>query len=135
MVQPYTILNTSGPFREPRELVFSYDYSFQRPTWPSPYAIRVKVSIPDELDPMKSKLLGTVQGTPGQQLVVANLLSRRIADQKVVIANAEGLLGERQDVMVPPFTNTLAHLGVKLDAWFTENRDQLREEVRQRAKL
>jgi hypothetical protein len=50
MTHPFTTLNVSGPYREPRELVFSYDYSVQRPNWPTPNGVRVKVSIPDELD-------------------------------------------------------------------------------------
>ncbi len=135
MADPYTILNTSGPFREPREPVFSYDYSFQRPTWPMPQAVRVKISIPDELDVLKARLLGTVQGTPGQQLVVSNLLSRRLADQKLVIANEEGLMAQRQDVMIPPFKDAYAHLASKVETWFAAVQSELREEIRQRAKL
>lgn len=135
MADPYTILNTSGPFREPREPVFSYDYSFQRPTWPMPQAVRVKISIPDELDVLKARLLGTVQGTPGQQLVVSNLLSRRLADQKLVIANEEGLMAQRQDVMIPPFKDAHAHLASKVETWFAAVQSELREEIRQRAKL
>ncbi len=135
MAEPFTILNTSGPFREPRELVFSYDYSFQRPTWPMPQAVRVKISIPDELETVKAKLLGAAQGTPGQQLVVANLLSRRIADQKLAVANEAGMMAERQNVMIPPFTESYSHLAEKMDDWFASAQGQLREEIRQRAKL
>ncbi|GKS57625.1 hypothetical protein YTPLAS18_11520 [Nitrospira sp.] len=135
MADKYTILNASGPFREPRELTFSYDYSFQRPTWPSPFAIRIKVSIPEELDPLRSTLLGNVQGTPGQQLVVTNLLSRRIADQKLVLANEAGLLNERQDVMISSFAGSLAPLAKKLEEWFSTAHEELREEIRLRAKL
>ncbi|MFO0774215.1 MAG: hypothetical protein U0172_06095 [Nitrospiraceae bacterium] len=135
MAQPYTILNTSGPFREPRELVFSYDYSFQRPTWPMPQAARVKISIPDELDPLKAKLLAGVTGSPGQQMVVGNLLSRWIADQKFVMANDEGMMTKRENVMIPPFTEELSHLGQQLLTRFEEQFAALREEVRVRAKL
>ena len=135
MSDPYKILTTSGPFREPREPVFSFDYSFQRPTWPSPFAVRIKVSIADEIEPLKLKLLGPHQGTPGQQLVVMNLLSRRIADQKLVLANEAGLLNERQDVMLPPFQEGLAGLAVKMDDWFRTVQDQLRQEIRERTKL
>ncbi len=137
MAEPFTILSTSGPYREPRELVFSYDYSFQRPTWPFPHAVRVKVSIPAELDVMRQKLLGSVQGTPGQQLVVSNLLSRRIADQKLAIANEQGLMAERADVVIPPFAETLSPspLASRLEQWFADAQTSLREEIRQRAKL
>ena len=55
-----TIIDVSGPFREPREPVFSYDYSIQRSNWPMPHAVRVKVGIPEELDVLRSKLLGPV---------------------------------------------------------------------------
>ena len=75
-----TILDVSGPFREPREQVFSYDYSIQRSTWATPHAVRVKVSIPDELEPFKRRLLGAVAGSPGQQLLISNILSKTIAD-------------------------------------------------------
>ena len=34
-----TIIDVSGPFREPREPIFSYDYSVQRPTWATPGGI------------------------------------------------------------------------------------------------
>ena len=29
----YTVLNVMGPYREPREPAFSFDYSVQRPHW------------------------------------------------------------------------------------------------------
>ncbi len=135
MAEPYTVLNTSGPFREPRELVFSYDYSFQRPMWPMPQAARVKISIPDELEPLKAKLLAGTQGTPGQQMVVANLLSRHVADQKLVLANEAGLMAKRENVIIPPFVGELGHLGEKIAVWFDEKQAALREEVRVRAKL
>lgn len=135
MAESYTVLNTSGPFREPRELVFSYDYSFQRPMWPLPQAVRVKISIPDELEPLKAKLLAGVQGTPGQQMVVANLLSRHLADQKLILANEAGLMSQRENVIIPPFTGELSHLGEKIALWFGEKQAELREEVRVRAKF
>lgn len=93
MAEPFSILNVSGPFREPREPAFSYDYSIQRPTWPTPHAVRVKIGIPNELDPIKQRLLGAVQGTAGQQVVLNTTLTRRIADFKLRLANEEGLLG------------------------------------------
>lgn len=127
-----TISEVSGPFREPREPVFSYDYSIQRPTWATPHGLRVKVSIPDELDVLKHKLLGAVTGTAGQQLMINKILSRTIADWKVAIADAEGMLSERRDVMVHPFTGPLAHLFAKLDARFEQDRVAVREEIKTR---
>lgn len=127
-----TISDVSGPFREPREPVFSYDYSIQRPTWATPHGLRVKVSIPDELDVLKAQLLGAVTGTPGQQLMISKILSRRIADWKLRIADAEGMLSERRDVMVGPFTGPLAHLYQKLQTMFEQDQSTVREEIRQR---
>lgn len=127
-----TISDVSGPFREPREPVFSYDYSIQRPTWATPHGLRVKVSISDELDVLKAQLLGAVTGTPGQQLMISKYLSRTIADWKLRIADAEGMLSERRDVMLGPFTGPLAHLYPKLQAMFEQERSAVREEIRRR---
>ena len=77
------ILGVAGPFREPREPAFSYDYSIQRPQWPMPHAVRVKVAIAEELDVLRGKILGPVTGSPGQQLLVSQLLTRKIADEKL----------------------------------------------------
>ncbi len=130
MANPFTILNVNGPYREPREPVFSYDYSVQRPTWPTPHAVRVKVSIADELDYFKNKILGVSGGSPGQQLRLNQLLSRRIADRKIQIANEEGMFMERFDVMLPPFTGPSAHLFVPLETWMKETEASLRQEIR-----
>ena len=91
MTAPFSILNVSGPFREPREPVLSYDYAVQRPHWPTPNGVRVKVSIPDELDYLKTTVLGISGGSPGQQMIVTQMLSRRIADHKLQMANEEGM--------------------------------------------
>jgi hypothetical protein len=130
-----TISDVSGPFREPREPIFSYDYSIQRPTWATPHGLRVKVSIPDELDVVREQVLGTVAGSPGQQLVIAKVLSRTIADWKVRIAEAEGMLAERRDVMVGPFTGPLAHLFPKLQSLLAQEQTTVREEIRKRVGL
>jgi hypothetical protein len=127
-----SISDVSGPFREPREPVFSYDYSIQRPTWATPHGLRVKVSIADELDVLKARLLGSVTGTPGQQLIISRILTRTIADWKLRIADHEGMLTERRDVMVGPFTGPLAHLFPKLEALFEQEQGAVREEIRQR---
>ena len=130
-----TVSDVSGPFREPREPVFSYDYSIQRPTWATPHGLRVKVSIPDELDVVKVQLLGPVSGTAGQQLIISKLLSRAIADWKMQIAEQEGMLAERRDVMLGPFTGPLAHLFAKLQARFNQEQATLRAEIKQRTGL
>ncbi len=130
-----TISDVSGPFREPREPIFSYDYSVQRATWATPHGIRVKVSIPDELEVLRERLLGPVAGSAGQQLVIGKVLSRTIADWKVQIAEAEGMLVERRDVMLAPFVGPLAHLFQKLEVLFDQEQATLREEIRKRVGL
>jgi hypothetical protein len=124
------ILDVTGPYREPREQVFSYDYSIQRATWPTAQAIRVKVAIPDELDVLRGKILGAIAGTPGQQLMISKCLSRHIANEKLRIAETDGMLTERRDTVVAPFTGPLVHLFPRLDAWADEQRDSLREEIK-----
>ena len=124
------ILEVTGPYREPREQVFSYDYSVQRASWPTAQAVRVKVAIPEELDVVRSKILGDVVGTPGQQLMISKCLSRHIADEKVRIAEADGMLSERRDTVIPPFTGSLSHLFARLDAWAVEQREALRAEIK-----
>jgi len=129
------IANVTGPYREPREQVFSYDYSIQRSSWPTAQAIRVKVAIPEELDVVRSKILGDVVGTPGQQLMISKCLSRRIADEKIRIAEADGMLSERRDTVVAPFTGPLAYLFPRLDAWAVEQQEALRAEIKTRVGL
>lgn len=128
-----TVVATGGPFREPREEVLSYDYAIQRSTWPTPHGVRAKVSIPDELAVFKRRLLGEVVGSPGQQLVINNVLSKKIADWKIRVAETEGLLTERRDVMLAPFVGSLAHLFPRLEEWFVLEQAAVREEIRKRA--
>ena len=130
-----TITDVSGPYREPREQVFSYDYSIRRASWPTPQAVRVKVAIPEELDVLRDKILGPVAGTPGQQLIISKCLSRHIADEKMRIAEADGMLAERRDIVVAPFTGPLAHFFPRLEAWATEQREMLRAELTTRVGL
>lgn len=127
-----TILNVTGPYREPRQPAFSYDFSFQRPQWPTAQAARMKVSIADELDYLKVKILQVTGGSPGQQLRINQLLSRHIADQKFKIVEAEGMLADRRDVMVEPFTGPHAHLFARLAAWMEQEKDALRREIKEK---
>ena len=129
------IVGVAGPFREPREPVFSYDYSIQRPHWPMPHAVRVKVAIAEELEVLRGKILGPVSGSPGQQLLVSQLLTRRIADEKLRIADEDGLLSGRADVVVAPFTGAMTHLFARLESWLEQQRDALRMEIKDRAKI
>ena len=123
------ITDVTGPYREPREQVFSYDYSIQRASWPTAQAVRVKVAIPEELDVLRSKILGAVAGTPGQQLMISKFLSRHIADEKIRIADADGMLTERRDTVVAPFTGPMAYLFPRLDAWAVAQQEALRAEI------
>lgn len=131
----FAIVDINGPFREPREQVFSYDYSIQRSTWATPHGVRVKVSIPDELEVFKQRLVGMVVGSPGQQLMMNNIVSRTIADRKMRVAEGEGMLSERRDTMLAPFIGPLAHLFPKLEALFEADQSAIREEVRRRARI
>jgi hypothetical protein len=124
------ILDVTGPYREPREQVFSYDYSVQRASWPTAQAVRVKVSIPEELDVLRSKILEAIAGTPGQQLMISKCLSRHIANEKIRITEADGMLSERRDTVIPPFTGPLVHLFPRLNAWAGEQRESLRAEIK-----
>jgi len=124
------IIGVTGPFREPREQVFSYDYSIQRASWATAQAVRVKVSIPDELDVLRGKIFGAVAGTPGQQLMISKFLSRHIADEKIRIAEADSMLSERRDTVVAPYTGPFVHLFPRLDTWATEQRETLRAEIK-----
>lgn len=129
------ILGVAGPFREPREPAFSYDYSIQRPQWPMPHAVRVKVAIAEELDVLRGKILGPVTGSPGQQLLVSQLLTRKIADEKLRIADLDGLLSGRADVVVAPFAGPLAHLFPRLESWINEHGEAVRIEIKERVKI
>jgi hypothetical protein len=135
MATPFTILNVNGPYREPREAAFSYDYSVQRAAWPTPNGVRVKVAVAEELDYLKTKVLDVPGGSPGQQLLISQLLTRHIADRKLQIANEDNMLNERLDVIVGPFTGALAHLFPKLETWMNESKAALRQEIREKVRL
>lgn len=135
MENKMTVIDVSGPFREPREPVFSYDYAIQRPNWATPHAVRVKVGVAAELDIVRSKILGAVTGTAGQQLLVSQLLSRRIADEKLRIWDAEGQLMERREVIVDQFIGPFAHFFPRLEEWIKKEKDSLRAEIKKRANL
>lgn len=130
-----TIADVSGPFREPREPAFSYDYAIQRPNWATLHGVRVKVGITEELDVLRSKILGAVSGTPGQQLLISQFLSRRIADEKLRVWDAEGNLNERREVIVEQFAGPLAHFFPRLEEWAEREKDTLRAEIKNRVNL
>jgi hypothetical protein len=135
MANPFTILNISGPFREPREQVFSWDFAVQRSTWSLPHAVRVKVAVADELDHLKSTVLELQGGSPGQQLLISQLLSKHIATHKLQIANEENMLNERLDVLIEPFTGPLSHLFARLETWMHDSKAALRQEIQEKVRL
>jgi hypothetical protein len=100
-----------------------------------PHAVRVKVAIAEELDVLRGKILGPVSGSPGQQLLVSQLLTRRIADEKLRIADQDGLLSGRADVVVPAFAGSMGHLFARLESWLEQQREALRTEIKDRAKI
>ena len=62
--------------------------------------------------------------------MISKCLSRHIADEKIRIADADGMLAERRDTVVAPFTGPLVHLFARLDAWAVEQRETLRAEIK-----
>lgn len=130
MASDLIVLNVMGPYREPREPAFSYDYSVQRPHWATPQGVRVKVSIEFELDYLKVSIMGLSGGSVGQQLRINQMLLRAIADKKLELIEADGLLAERQDVMVGPFVDNLIHLFSSLDQWMKAEQDVLRKSIK-----
>jgi len=135
MANPFTILNMSGPFREPREPVFSYDFAIQRSNWPMPHAVRVKVAVAEELDHLKTKILEMQGGSPGQQLLISQLLTKHIANRKLQIANEENMFNERLDILIEPFIGPLAHLFPRLETWMNDSKAALRQEIREKVRL
>lgn len=124
------VLNVMGPYREPREPAFSFDYSVQRPHWATPQGVRVKVSIELELDYLKHSILSIAGGSVGQQLRINQILLRAIADKKLEIVDADGLLADRRDVMVGPFVDDLMHLFGPLDQWMKAEQHALRKAIK-----
>lgn len=131
MVSDLMILNVVGPYREPKEPAFSYDYSVQRPDWATPQGVRIKVAIEGELGTLKTAVLDVQGGTVGQQLRVNQILMRAIADQKLALVDADGFLNERRDVMIGPFTDSLSHLSEPLAQWMNAEKEKLRQIIKE----
>ncbi|WP_342348149.1 hypothetical protein [uncultured Nitrospira sp.] len=129
------VLNVVGPFREPREPAFSYDYSIQRPDWGTAQGVRVKVSIELELDYLKNSILAIAGGSIGQQLRINQILSRAISDKKLEIADADGLLADRRDVMIGPFADDSISLFRLLDEWMKAEQAVLRKIIQDKTGL
>jgi hypothetical protein len=65
-----------------------------------------------------------------QQLMISKCLSGHIADEKLRIAEADGMLAEHRDIVVAPYTGPLIHLFPRLDTWAAEQRETLRAEIK-----
>ena len=128
MASDLTVLNVMGPYREPQEPAFSYDYSVQRQDWATPQGVRIKVAIEHELDYLKNTILEFSGGSVGQQIRCNQLLVKAIADQKLAIVDNDGQLAERLDVMIGPCEgDILGHLFEPLDQWMRAEKTSLRQ--------
>ena len=130
MVSDLIVLNVMGPYREPKELAFSFDFSVQRPDWATPQGVRIKVAIETELNYLKT-LLDCSGGSVGQQLRVNQILCRAIAEQKLSLVDADGMLAERRDVLVGSFVDELSHLFVSLEQWMKTEQASLRQMLKE----
>jgi len=74
-------------------------------------------------------------GSPGQQLKLTQMLSRKIADQKILIALEEGRIETASEVLVKEFTGNDAYLFPMLEAWMGEVKEQVRREIHEQVKL
>ncbi|MGB5055098.1 MAG: hypothetical protein WBO24_11955, partial [Nitrospirales bacterium] len=74
-------------------------------------------------------VLSIVGGSVGQQLRINQILSRAIADKKLEIADADGLLADRLDVMIGPFTGDSISLFAELDQWMKAEQAVLRKSI------
>ena len=126
----YTVLNVMGPYREPHEQAFSFDYSVERPHWATPQGVRVKVAINEELEYFKGTVLGINGGSVGQQLRVNQMICREIADQKLELGSQDGMFDDRRDVMIGLFEDELEHLSPLLQRWMESEKDRVREDIR-----
>jgi hypothetical protein len=138
-VQPttakYEITLSSGPFREPGQDVFSYDYFVNRKGWMIPRVMRVFVDIKAELESFQKGILGVAGGSPGQQLKLMQMLTRLIAEQKIAIVLEEGRIEKASEVLVPAFTGNDRYLFPKLEAWMIEAKERVRAEIKAKVGL
>jgi hypothetical protein len=134
-VPKYDVTLSTGPFREPGAEALSYDYFINRKGWLIPRVMRVFVDLKGELELLQRHLQGVSGGTPGQQLKVTQLLSRKIADRKVVIALEEGRIEKATEVLVKGFTENDAYLFPKLETWMKEAKESIREEIKEKVGL
>jgi len=131
----YEVSLSAGPFREPGRDILSYDFFVNRKGWMIPRVMRVFIDIKAELEPFQQRILGVSGGSPGQQLKLMQMLTRKIADQKAAIVLEEGRIEKATELLVPAFTGNDAYLFQKLEAWMVEAKDQVREEIKSKVGL
>src|SRR5260370_42232194 len=108
-IYKYDVTLRNGPFREPDAPAFSYDYFINRKGWLIPRAMRVWVDIKGELEPFQHPILGVSGGSPGQQLKLIQVLTRKLADHNAQLVLEEGRMEKTSAVLVTSFTATAAH--------------------------
>jgi hypothetical protein len=131
----YDVTLSTGPFREPEKEIISYDFFVNRKGWLFPRVLRVYVSVKDEFQYFQDTVLGVSGGSAGQQLKVMQMLTRKIAEEKAVIALEEERIEKGQEVLLGEFTGSDAYLFPRLDAWMKEVKDTVREEIRKKVGL
>lgn len=126
----YDVTLSTGPFREPDAEAISYDFYVNRKGWLIPRVMRVFVEIKTELDLFQHQILDVSGGSPGQQLKLMRMLTRKIADQKVLIVLEEDRIEKSSEVLVKGFTGNDGYLAPKLETWMLAVKDRVREEIR-----
>jgi hypothetical protein len=126
----YDVTLSTGPFREPDAEALSYDFYVNRKGWLIPRVMRVFVDIKAELDLFQHQILAVSGGSPGQQLKLMRMLTRKIADQKVLIVLEEDRIEKSTEVLVKGFSGNDGYLAPKLEAWMQAVKDQVREEIK-----
>lgn len=129
----YEVSVSAGPFREPGKDIISYDFFINRKGWLIPRVMRVYVGLKDELEFFQSTVLGVTGGSPGQQMKVTQMLTRKIAEQKIAIVLEEGRIEKAAEVLVAEFSGPDAYLFPKLEAWMQEVKGSTREDILKQA--
>lgn len=128
----YDVQRSAGPFREPGKDVLSYDFFVNRKGWVTPRVMRVFVAIKGELEHFQHRILDVSGGSPGQQLKITQMLTQKIAEQKLAIVLEEGRIERGTEVLVQEFSGNDGYLFTRLEAWMKEVREKVREEIKTR---
>ncbi len=126
----YDVTLSTGPFREPGVDAISYDFFVNRKGWLIPRVMRVLVEIKSELELFQHTILGVSGGSPGQQIKLMQMLTRKIAEQKIQIVLEEDRIEKSTEVLVKGFTENDGYLLPKLKEWMLAVKNQVREEIR-----